>query len=97
MKFRHASSSSVVGGETEHDGGGGAENDCQERGSLRNPSPACQGRRRVGPLASTLLWYIIGALQGFLAEHFTLIRMPVRIENMNLPNFPPFSFAAKLY
>lgn len=42
VKFRHASLSSVVGGETEH-GGGGAENDRQERGSLQDPSPACQG------------------------------------------------------
>lgn len=41
--------------------------------------------------------YIVGALQGFLAEHFTPIRKPVCIENMNLLNFPPFLFAAKVY
>ena len=36
-------------------------------------------------------------VQGFLAEHFTPIRKLVGIENMNLLNFPPFSFAAKVY
>jgi len=41
--------------------------------------------------------YIVGALHGFLAEYFTLIRKPVCIENMNLLNFPPFSFVAKVY
>jgi len=40
--------------------------------------------------------YTVGALQGFLAEHFTPIRKPVCIENMNLLNCPPFSFAAKV-
>jgi hypothetical protein len=34
--------------------------------------------------------YIVGALQGFLAEHFTPIRKPVCIENMNLVDFSPF-------
>jgi hypothetical protein len=43
VKFRETSSSSVVGGETEHDEGGGAENDRQERGSL--PFAGVQGRR----------------------------------------------------
>jgi hypothetical protein len=52
---------------------------------------------------SSFLWYpakvshIVGALQGFLAEHFTPIRKPICIQNMNLLDFPPFSFAARVY
>jgi len=48
-----------------------------------------------------ILWYpakvlyIVGALQGFLAEHFTPIRKPVCIENMNLLNFPLFFICRK--
>jgi len=59
--------------------------------------------RRWPELLSYLLWYpakvlyIVGALQGFLAEHFTPIRKPVCIENMNLLDFPLFLFAAKMY
>ena len=39
--------------------------------------------------------YIVSALQGFLAEHFTPIRKPVCFENINLLDFPPFIFAAQ--
>ena len=48
-------------------------------------------------MVSVKVLYIVGALQGFLAEHFTPIRKPVCIENMNLLDFPPFLFVAKVY